>query len=295
MTTAAKTERAPEESVQPNASGDPQKLRAACDGLKRLAERFPKEVAKILDVEDDDQVGDVCCTIYEMVNQAMAKNGFACIADVAELCERWKPKEGAESPTEREQPSGQKSDASTSLHDCWYAIRHAHSELDNTLRLLDGIGATVYERGCGSGENLVLSECDATAILYLKRTIQHRLSELSDVLAKQDSVLNELSSAERKAGGTPATSRSDPAQPANTGDAKPAATADLDDIRERVRRIAGLVQASVLCGASLYYEDDGHGDPADYATAVYQATQAASNELAKLQESLSGTQVGGGA
>lgn len=86
--------RAPE-AKQPSAgeSGDAPNSHTACDGLKRLAKRFPKEVAKILDVDDDDQTGDVCCTIYETVNQAMAKNGFACIADVVELIERWEEAE----------------------------------------------------------------------------------------------------------------------------------------------------------------------------------------------------------
>ena len=96
-TAVVETERALE-SKQPNASecGDPPDSQTACAGLKRLAKVFPKEVAKILDVCDDDQTRDVCSTIYEKVIQDMTKNGFACIADVVELIENWRPDESAE-------------------------------------------------------------------------------------------------------------------------------------------------------------------------------------------------------
>lgn len=100
--TQAATESKPPEDVQPSASerGDPPKkqeeLRTACDGLSRLAKRFPEEVAQILDVDDDRATGDVCCEIYSKLNQTMSKQGYACLADVAEYVANWAPSKMAD-------------------------------------------------------------------------------------------------------------------------------------------------------------------------------------------------------
>ncbi len=72
----------------------------------------------------------------------------------------------------------------------------------------------------------------------------------------------------------------------------------LDDIRERVQRIAGLVEGAHI--AERCFSDIGHSalatvDPEDYLNAVCGSIDTARDELAKLQKLLNGKPEGGGA
>ena len=70
---------------------------------------------------------------------------------------------------------------------------------------------------------------------------------------------------------------------------------DLDDIRERVNRLAGLVQGAVLTEACFTNAGLGnlYGDPSDYFSAVCGTIRTASSELARLQKLLNGAREGG--
>ena len=66
MTNAVDESRAPESSAHPSVtgSGDPPGTAAACDGLKRLVKRFPKQVEKILRVGEAECAGEGQCDIW---------------------------------------------------------------------------------------------------------------------------------------------------------------------------------------------------------------------------------------
>ena len=204
MSTATTEPRAPESSVQQSAgksAADPPEAQTACDGLRRLAKRFPKQVEKILRVDELDCAGEGQCDIWDHLLVDVTKHGWACLADVAEFIENWTPAKNTEDPPNPEFNA---------------AIAKG---IEN---IAPGLGKFLKEQHVG--ERI--------------RTI---------------------------------------------------ATPDLSEIRERVKRIAGLVEGAHI--AERCFSDIGHSalstvNPEDYLNAVCGSIDTARDELAKLQKLL---------
>lgn len=162
------------------------------------------------------------------------------------------------------------------------AIACASEAFDKVSCLHTAASKLLEDHATGSGGEPTMSERDCTTLCYLLNSADDVVENASAKLAKYNIELMDILDAEAGA---------EPIHP-------PVVNRDalLDDIRERVRRAAGLTQAAVLTEASLTNAgaSNVYGDPSDYFSAVVGTIRAANSELDDLLKLLDGTPEGSG-
>lgn len=261
--------------------GDPPEAQTACDGLRRLANRFPDEVAPLLNAADDP--AEVLCPIYDKLIAEMRPHGYGLIADVFEFIERWKP--GA---TAQETPvqNGDQPDAAQPKCYKWGPdwacgkLGKVQDEIKLLARTVGTVSELLYSRA-ETTKPLAGMQQEAISTAGLLASVRDRMRGLIEPLGKERDGLWELHQREQHASAD-----------IRASDKTPAATVNLDDVCKHVDRIEKLVQAVTIC-VSRCKDANGGFDAVEFRDAISGSIGAARDELGILQVLLGGGAEGG--
>lgn len=242
------------ECATPAGSNKPESF----DALRRLSKLYPNEIGKILSSGAADEWSS---HMFGKMNGVMDRHGWTCIADTAEFLDRWQPGDNNASPQTRT-PAGNSQKPADILvcidrlqELCPKAFKEAKDGIDDTQ---------FWPRVTQAIENKVSAKGYRLLAGIFEFMEAWKPGESADVLSESEQADDE-------------------------GDDTAEATVNLTDIRKRVLRIGGLIQAAVLTGACFTNggPENAYGDPADYFNAITGAVRAANgqlNDLLKLMD-----------